>query len=261
MRSSVVVVFALRCILPFSLLAQGSSARGFDLKGIVSNMSGAPISGAEVSVIGVDAVTKTNDSGRFLIDRLPLGTRVVEFRAIGYAPRYVPVGIGPSTSSMFVAMSRMTILDSIRVTAVNRSEFSRRNDIIGERELSAPDIIGGTALTAVSLLRPQILRAQMPTSLLASNEAAERGQLYGRAVKDSNGRGKDFLMPSELAEMTTAAGSLTVSVNEGPPGSPDVLSVIPVRRIREMRLLRPIEAAARFGPNSAGGPVLLVYTK
>ncbi len=67
--------------------------------------------------------------------------------------------------------------------------------------------------------------------------------------------------PTELAELTTGSGSLSVSVNEGPPGSPDILSAIPARRVRELRFLRPLEAAARFGSRAASGPVLLVYTK
>jgi hypothetical protein len=52
-----------------------------------------------------------------------------------------------------------------------------------------------------------------------------------------------------------------VSINEGPIGSPDVLTGLPARIIREMRYLQPVDATARFGILAGGGPVLIVYTK
>ena len=54
---------------------------------------------------------------------------------------------------------------------------------------------------------------------------------------------------------------LSVSINEGRPESPDILTTLPVRIIKEMRYLLDTEAAARFGLSSGGGPVLVVYTR
>src|SRR5436853_404740 len=85
--------------------------------------------------------------------------------------------------------------------------YELRGDIVSEKELSAPDIIGGSLLNAVALLRPQLLRARGPTSFTSSNQSAERGQLYYRAQGDSNVT-KAAGMPSELADLTASAGSL-----------------------------------------------------
>jgi hypothetical protein len=54
---------------------------------------------------------------------------------------------------------------------------------------------------------------------------------------------------------------LSVSINDGRPGSPDILTTLPVRIIKEMRYLADIDAAARFGISSGGGPVLVIYTR
>jgi hypothetical protein len=236
----------------------GSDSAGYELRGNVVTPQGAAIVRAQVSVVGVDAHTFTNDSGYFLIDRLPRGTRVVEVRALGFAPAYKTLAIGPSLSFHHVEMQRLTVLDSVRIVAANASEHARRADILSERELEAPNIIGGSALNAVALLRPQILRARLPLSFTGVNESATRGQLFARSG-DSSTRAPG--LPPELAELTTTAGSLSVSVNEGPLGSPDILATIPARRVREMRYLRPLDASARFGSNAASGPVLVIYLK
>lgn len=151
-------------------------------------------------------------------------------------------------------------LDTVTVLATAVGRAARKMDVIGESELAAPDIIGGSVLNAVMLLRPQLLTARAPNSMSGQNEAAARGQLYYRASSGGTGNTR-AQMPLGLEELDTNPGSMSVSVNEGPPGSPDILSVIPARTVREVRYLRPLDAAARFGIAVAGGPVLVVYTR
>ena len=150
--------------------------------------------------------------------------------------------------------ARKVVLDSVKVVAT--APPAKHIDVITEGELAAPEIIGGSALNAVMLLRPQLLTARPPNSLSGHNEAAARGQLYFRPAGNNRSQ-----MPLGLEQLDTNAGSMSVSVNEGPPGSPDVLSVLPARMIKEIRYLRPLDAAARFGIAVGGGPVLVVYTR
>ena len=120
--------------------------------------------------------------------------------------------------------------------------MDRRKDRVSEVEFSEPWVIGGNALQALQLLRPQLFFGHPTTSLTAST-VTQHGQLYVRETPEAD------------------AGGMLVSVNEGRPQSVDVLTILPARMVREMRYLRAVDATARFGINANGGPVLIVYMK
>ena len=87
-------------------------------------------------------------------------------------------------------------------------------------------------------------------------EAAKRGEAFERDVKTRTGE------PTCIGNQACDVDShLTVSINEGPLGSPDVLVFIGARSVREMRYLLPADATARFGLNAGNGPVLIVYLR
>src|SRR3954467_10324337 len=124
--ASVLVALSLFSLAPsFDGNAQDSANAkdGYVMRGVVTTSEGSAVRNAQISVVGVDAITTTNDSGRFSIDRLPGGTRVVEFRALGFSPQYLPVGIGAKTPFLFVRMDRLTMLDSVRIVAVGAQQF------------------------------------------------------------------------------------------------------------------------------------------
>lgn len=158
----------------------------------------------------------------------------------------VPIG---RTGAQDATARGSIVPDSQRVIA-SRTTSGRRDDRITEAELAQPDIIGGNALTAVEMLRPAMMRPRLPLGS-STSEAAMHGQLKvrqtfrGRQVDDALGE---------------TAGAMTVSVNEGPLQSVDVLTMIAARTVREMRYLRPLDATGRFGVTASGGPVLIVYT-
>ena len=61
------------------------------LSGTVKARDGRPLQGARVSLWGSDAQSATGASGSFALSGLPAGTYALEVRAIGYAPKRVPV--------------------------------------------------------------------------------------------------------------------------------------------------------------------------
>lgn len=228
----------------------------FVLRGEVRDSNDAPIARATVEVYGTGRSTATNDSGRFVLTGLPEGMRAAEVLAIGYKSRLVAVTMSDSTPfTTFVLAKQVLILDSMRVLATTSEvKLSRRRDVIGTKEFEAPDVAGSSALDAFALLRPQLFfNGRPPGGQSSTTEAAQRGQLYPRDT---------------IAGHTFCAGwacnvdkRLSVSVNSGPLSSPDILSVLPARIIKEMRYLLPVDAQARFGLAAGGGPVLLVVTK
>ena len=56
------------------------------LLGRITDTAGAGLSGAEVSLIGHDLRTLTNDSGQFRLSGLPVGSSVFSVRRLGYLP-------------------------------------------------------------------------------------------------------------------------------------------------------------------------------
>jgi hypothetical protein len=215
------------------------------LRGDVRGPNQQPIVSAQVSVLGGGRSDTTNERGEFSLDGLRRGTQIVEVVAPGFATRRLPVVLSESTPFLAVWLERATpVLDSVRVVADRLELTEKRGDRITEAELSDPSVASGSAYDAVQLLRPQYLMARLPTSAQPTNGASQRGQMYFRD-----------------ATTKEAAGGMTVSVNEGPPGSIDMLKTVAVRTIREMRYLAPLDATARFGVTSDGGPVLVIYTR
>lgn len=88
--------------------------------GTVRTPEGQPIPGARVSVAGVSRVAIADSAGRFALDAVPGGTRVLHARAIGYAPerRVLDLVAEPATPPQaFVLTSLRTLLDTVRIRA------------------------------------------------------------------------------------------------------------------------------------------------
>jgi len=248
-----------------TLLAQdagGSQAR-YSLRGAVRDSSDAPIASATVSVYGFAGSATTNERGEFSLTGLMRGTRVVEVVALGYKPRLIAVSVSDSTPELVVilARSKVIVLDSVQVRADRLADMpitSRRMDRITEAEFSRREIIGGSAFDAFALLRPQLFHGRPPPGISATTDANQRAQLFPRDPIGQDSTVRTVCAGNRACEID---GQLSVSINEGRPGSPDILTALPVRIVREMRYLLAVEAAARFGMTSGGGPVLVVYTR
>ena len=233
----------------------------FTLRGTVRDAMNTPIPSATVTVFGTPGSSTTNARGEFLLTGLPAGTRVVQVIAIGYKPRAVAAAIATGTPPIMIALQRANIiLDSMQIVGTRMSEdVSRRpSDRITAKELASPEIISVNALEAFALLRPQLFVGRASGNGSATTYAAERGRMFIRdSVGPEPGR-RPMCFGNRACDID---GRLSVSVNEGPIGSPDVLTAFPARIIREMRYLQPVEATARFGILAGGGPVLIIYTK
>lgn len=90
----------------------------------VAQRDGFPLPGALVTVWGTGLETRSDDSGRFTLLTLPLGTHMLEMRAIGYEPLRRTVDVfADSTATVAMNMERAIPLDTMRIRA-----WARRND-------------------------------------------------------------------------------------------------------------------------------------
>ncbi|MGH7619254.1 MAG: carboxypeptidase-like regulatory domain-containing protein [Gemmatimonadaceae bacterium] len=265
MRCARVVVRGTLC-LTFMLAARSAVAqepKRYDLRGVVRDSLDAPIASASVTVYGFSDRATTNARGEFALSGLLRGTRVLEAIAVGFRPRVMAVAVSDSMPRVVIvlARSRVVVLDSMQVTADRMPDMpitSRRTDRITRQELSQRQIIGGSALEAFALLRPQLFHGRPPPGFSATNDASQRASLFPRDTIGGGSTARTLCVGNRACEID---GQLSVSINEGRPGSPDILTTLPVRIIKEMRYFLAVDAAARFGMLAGGGPVLVVYTR
>jgi hypothetical protein len=96
-------------------VARGNAA----LTGTVRTRDGRPLRGAKVQLWGSDVSGTTSEAGTFALAGLPSGTYALEIRAIGFAPRRVPVTLSarrPNSASV-VLDQPVNTLSSVVVSA------------------------------------------------------------------------------------------------------------------------------------------------
>jgi len=230
----------------------------FSVRGTVRDTAATPIAGASVTIYGLGRATTTNTNGEFSFADLPGGTRVLEVLALGYKPRILAIAIADSAPLSIEMRAGAVALDSVHTTATIALGVNEpKQDRITSAELEAPDIADRTALEAFELLRPQLFRGR-PSAGARSSEAAQRGQMFPRDETAMLKSGRAVCVGVRACDVDR---ELAVSINEGPLASPDVLTTLSVRVVKEMRYLLAVDAQARFGVITGNGPVLIVYTR
>lgn len=99
------------------------------LTGSVRNEQGTPLGGALVTVQGTGISASSGQGGRFLLSNLPAGTRTLEVRYVGYAPKQLAV-------DLFSAQTR-----SITVTLDERVDVLRDVTVVGRRRRELSDFL------------------------------------------------------------------------------------------------------------------------
>jgi Carboxypeptidase regulatory-like domain/TonB-dependent Receptor Plug Domain len=122
---------------------------------VVAAAGGRPLPGAQVSIVdGPRAVADA--AGNWTLADAPVGTRVLEVRAIGYYPERRRVDVVRGAPPVRVALSTLkSVLDTVRVTAsrLGQSGFEERRRGGTGRYLTASEIERRNALTARDLFR------------------------------------------------------------------------------------------------------------
>jgi hypothetical protein len=107
------------------------------LTGVVRDAaSGKPLPGAQLTVEGTGLTTMANDDGTFALSGLPLGTRVLLARKVGYVPDERPVDLvanGPARAEASLVTIK-SVLDTVRIVGrrvydADRSGFLRRQKV------------------------------------------------------------------------------------------------------------------------------------
>lgn len=104
-----------------------SSAGQAILTGTVTDTSGVPISGAEITVGGSPANTRSDERGNFRLTDLPMGATSVTVRRLGFASFKVGVQISqPSGAQLTVRMTPVSTLLPPVVVRADRMNYRGR---------------------------------------------------------------------------------------------------------------------------------------
>jgi len=111
------------------------------VSGVVVTVGGRPLPGARVAIPD-GPYTRTNDRGEWALVDAPLGTRLLDVRAIGYYPHRLPIDVVAGAAPVRVVLSALVaVLDTVSVNADRQASGfeERRRSGVG-RYLTPQDI-------------------------------------------------------------------------------------------------------------------------
>lgn len=128
MRVLPAVPLRLGCFCLAGLMAfGGTSARAQQgtLRGTVTDSTGAPIANADIGIVALRRLTRTDDKGQFELAKLPPGDIELGVRRLSFEPRTIRVVIGAARvdSLLIVLIAHAAVLDAMNV---NAGEVRRR---------------------------------------------------------------------------------------------------------------------------------------
>lgn len=229
------LVVLLSTLLPWSVEAQATGA----LEGtVLEARTGRPLRDARLEILGTDLEARTKRDGTFRFERVAAGPLVLRAALSGYVT---------STDRVVVLEKRVGRVE-IRLETV--AAVLDEMVVLGRRSSPSPLQPASTE----SLPGADPLSGNAVVSVFRSSQVGSGSVLIIRGIKTIWGSNTPavFVDGVRVSDPDPRAFSRGVG--------PGILDLIPPETIDSVRILRGPSAAARFGPETANG-VILVYTK
>jgi hypothetical protein len=132
-------------ILLSVVFAQGAAAQRTSITGVVRDSTGAPIPDADVSIASSHLLTRTNDAGRFLLNRVDVGRAELMVRRLGYFPHNSEIDVrsGLNDTVVIVLNAQALELPGVAVSDQTKRHLLWIEDFYRRRAKG----IGGTYYT------------------------------------------------------------------------------------------------------------------
>lgn len=103
--------------------------------GVVRDTAGAPIGAADVAVVALHRLTRTDDSGRFVLHDVAVGRRDFAVRRLGFEPQTVSVDVSatPGESLVVVLKVHAALLEQVNVSERDMRRRSAIEDFYRRR--------------------------------------------------------------------------------------------------------------------------------
>lgn len=219
-------------------LVLGAEAATGRLRGIVRNREGAPLANIQVALDGAEEPVITGEDGRFGFERVPLGSRMLWVRAIGYQAVGQSVEVMAGDSPVVeIPFDRVVELAGVTVSARTSVRLERR-----EFELRRK---AGFARVVDSLM---IARAPNVRAAIQMTPGVRVQPNGGRATTEFEIRGRNGCRAYLYLDGTPADNDL---VNRVPPDAIAAIEFFPFLTF----------APARYQPLGDECAVVLFWTK
>lgn len=238
-----------------SLAAQATgSVRGR----VLDSASSQGLTSVSVLVEGTSLGTFTRADGSFDLNGVPIGTRTIRARRIGYAAstQQVTVSAGSVATANFRLVPQSTVLTEVVVTGYGTQ---RREAITGSvATVEGTDANKGVVTNATQLVQGRVAGVQIIQNSGEPGAGAQIRIRGGTSISASN----DPLYVVDgvpLQNESTTPGAAGIgSINPALPRNP--LNSINPNDIESMTILKDASATAIYGSRGANG-VILIQTK
>lgn len=241
------------------LFAQGRTISGR----VRDSVTGGPIEGARIGVVGGRTAVSSNASGQFTLADAPAGDVMLLIRAVGFRRHDIRVGSGNST--LDVALSRDVFkMEEIVVTG-QATGVERRNLANAVATVGAEDI---SAVPQVTQSIEQVLQGKVAGVDIQSNGGNPGGglQVRLRGVTSVNADAQplyvvdgvvmsDVAIPSNQNAVTAAAGGSNPALTQD--GQVNRIADLNPADIESIEILKGASAAAIYGGRASNGVVII----
>jgi len=246
-------------LLPF---APSLTAQAVLMGTAIEDSTRRPLAGVEVILEGTKKQTTTDGSGRFLLNDLPTGNKVVLFRSVGYRPQRVRVMLNKTDTTRVeaVLISDRVRLEPIVVTgSPDRPRGLGREAFEERRRLGFGKFMDTTELRHRGYARMSDVLTSMGVHMIQHQDDYNRGRLELRAASTRRLGQVPCWMGVILDGVTLYKAVSTGTVSNFPP--PDFRRDFQVDDIEAIEVYRSAsEVPIEFGGNSASCGVIVLWT-
>jgi TonB-linked SusC/RagA family outer membrane protein len=226
-------------------------------------VSGGPLAGVTIAVVGTNALALTQSDGHFSIG-VPPGDDRLLFRKIGYKHQEIPVPAGQDSVSVSLALD-VFVLDAVVVTG-QATSVARQNATTGTTLVGGGDISQMPSQTV-----DKALQGKVPGAIISQNSGAPGGgvQVQLRGVNTVLGNPDPLYVVDGViySNQSIPSGLSTVTGSGSNKGSGQ-LQDDPVNRladlnpndIEDIEVLPGAAASSIYGSKAANG-VVIIHTK
>lgn len=224
------------------------------IAGTVTRPNNSPLADVTVQVTGSAVVTKTGANGRFTIQAAG-GDVVLELRAIGFAPRRVPVPA--DRAQITVALDELPFKLGELTVSGQGTTLSRRDATTAPAVVDAEEIRRAPGQSIEQALQGKVLGA----SINMNNGApGGGGQIQIRGVSSILGSGEPLFVIDGVISSNDARSNGSASVTRGQDNNVNRLADLNPAEIESIEVLKDAAATAIYGSRASNG-VVVIRTK
>ena len=246
--------FRLFAVLALASPTIASAQSGTVTGRVTDRTTGAPISGAQILIVGTSRGTRSDDSGSYRLINVPQGTQRVRALRLGFEAGVstVTVPAGGSVSADFTLTGTVARLDEVVIAATGESELRRETG-------NSVATINADAIPKTSVNNLSDLLSSRAASVTVTTTSGTTGGGSRVRIRGSNSVSltNEPIIIIDGVRANADPGGSTISVGGQNPTRIDDLNP---NEIENIEIIKGPAAAALYGTAAANG-VVQITTK